>query len=99
MITILLNRGIRNGCYHWGDVKIPYHDLCSRNWAKSSSAFRIPAIPIQKDAHITREWLDLYLALRVVVSNAGNCSIPIGSLGFPAGVSMIFTSRRAPEIY
>ncbi|ROW10376.1 hypothetical protein VMCG_02043 [Cytospora schulzeri] len=49
--------------------------------------------------NITREWLDVDgdLALSFTITNVGNSSIELGSLGFPAEFNSIFTGRTAEE--
>ncbi|ROW16493.1 hypothetical protein VPNG_02733 [Cytospora leucostoma] len=59
-----------------------------------------PTLPSDTSTlNITREWLDIDgdLALSFNVTNVGNSSIELGSLGFPAEFNSIFTNRTAEE--
>lgn len=59
-----------------------------------------PTLPSNTSTlNITREWLDVDgdLALSFTITNAGNSSIELGSLGFPAEFNSIFTNRTAEE--
>ncbi|KAK7743854.1 hypothetical protein SLS53_003873 [Cytospora paraplurivora] len=59
-----------------------------------------PTLPSNTSAiEITREWLDIDgdLALSFNVTNIGNSSVELGSLGFPAEFNSIFTNRTAEE--
>lgn len=51
--------------------------------------------------NITRAWIDVSgdLGLQFTIENTGNKSIELGSLGFPAAVNNIFTSRNASDMY
>ncbi|KAG7038022.1 glycoside hydrolase family 43 protein [Colletotrichum scovillei] len=55
----------------------------------------LPSGPLK----VTREWLNLdgYLALRFNLSNAGNSTIEIGSLGFPAKFNSTFTHHHPAD--
>ncbi|KAF9766619.1 hypothetical protein IL306_000941 [Fusarium sp. DS 682] len=50
--------------------------------------------------NITREWLDIDgdLGLRFTLTNGGDDTIELGSLGFPAEFNSIFTNRTAEEM-
>ncbi|RBA21918.1 hypothetical protein FPRO05_00265 [Fusarium proliferatum] len=58
-----------------------------------------PTLP-NSPLNITREWLDFEgdLGLRFTITNNGNDTVELGSLGFPAEVNSIFTNRTAKEM-
>lgn len=61
-----------------------------------------PTLPSDASAlDITREWLDVDgdVALSFTITNIGNSSIELGSLGFPAEFNSIFTNRTAEETH
>ncbi|KAF4965735.1 hypothetical protein FSARC_6518 [Fusarium sarcochroum] len=68
----------------------------SQALAASNLAPTLPESPL----NITREWLDVDgdLGLRFTVTNDGEDSIEVGSLGFPAEFNSIFTGRKAEEM-
>ncbi|KAM0278198.1 hypothetical protein ACHAQH_005313 [Verticillium albo-atrum] len=64
--------------------------------AVSSLRPTLPTGPL----NITREWLEVDgdLGLRFTIENAGNATIELGSLGFPAEFNSIFTHREPVEM-
>ncbi|CCT74847.1 uncharacterized protein FFUJ_10918 [Fusarium fujikuroi IMI 58289] len=58
-----------------------------------------PTLP-NSPLNITREWLEFEgdLALRFTITNSGDDTIELGSLGFPAEFNSIFTNRAAEEM-
>uniref|UniRef100_A0A8H7NIQ1 Alpha-L-rhamnosidase six-hairpin glycosidase domain-containing protein n=1 Tax=Bionectria ochroleuca TaxID=29856 RepID=A0A8H7NIQ1_BIOOC len=51
--------------------------------------------------NITREWIDVEgdLGLQFTIANTGRSNVELGSLGFPASVNNIFTSRKREDMY
>jgi hypothetical protein len=68
----------------------------SKALAASELGPTLPDSPLS----ITREWLDVDgdLGLRFTISNSGDDTIELGSLGFPAEFNSIFTNRTAEEM-
>ncbi|KAF5623242.1 glycoside hydrolase family 43 [Fusarium sp. NRRL 25303] len=64
--------------------------------ASSDLGQTLPKSPL----NITREWLEFEgdLALRFTITNSGDDTIELGSLGFPAEFNSIFTNRTAEEM-
>ncbi|KAI1070872.1 hypothetical protein LB507_010938, partial [Fusarium sp. FIESC RH6] len=64
------------------------------------AAANIEATLPESSLNITREWLDVDgdLGLRFTITNGGNNTIEIGSLGFPAEFNSIFTNRTAEDM-
>ncbi|RBR13570.1 hypothetical protein FVER53590_08529 [Fusarium verticillioides] len=58
-----------------------------------------PTLP-DSPLNITREWLDYQddLGLRFTITNDGNDTLELGSLGFPTEFNSIFTGRTAKEM-
>lgn len=58
-----------------------------------------PTLPSGTALGVTREWLDVDgdLGLSFTITNSGNASVEVGSLGFPAEFNSIFTNRTAEE--
>ncbi|KAJ5098849.1 hypothetical protein N7532_005850 [Penicillium argentinense] len=57
-------------------------------------------LPANSPLHILRKWTDIDgdLALSFTITNIGNSSLEIGSLGFPTEFNSIFSNRTAEEM-
>lgn len=58
-----------------------------------------PTLPSELPLKITREWLqhEQDFAVRFNITNPGNGSVELGSLGMPVSINNIFTARTAEE--
>jgi hypothetical protein len=57
-------------------------------------------LPSGSAIHVVRQWLDVDgdLGLSFTLSNKGESTVEIGSLGFPIEANSIFTNRKADEV-
>ncbi|PQE14001.1 glycoside hydrolase family 43 protein [Rutstroemia sp. NJR-2017a BBW] len=107
----VLSQRSANGNYHLGDITIRYRQAGANLWTNVDSAAArkpvistggstsnlSPTLPSGLPLNITRIWSTngADVALNFSITNTGNKSIEIGSLGFPIEFNSIFTGRTA----
>ncbi|KAM3068028.1 hypothetical protein ACMFMF_009395 [Clarireedia jacksonii] len=107
----VLSQRSANGNYHLGDITIRYRQVGATLWTDvdsaaarksvistgSSTSNLSPTLPSGLPLNITRSWstTGADVTLNFSITNTGNKSIEIGSLGFPIEFNSIFTGRTA----